>query len=750
MKKQMKIISKYIIVVFLFLIIINFQIFAKNREYGDLYYEIDVPNTEYFDYNGVSENNTSRVIIDKKGNKILDLLFHEDMVVLKDLYTDEPKLLIKYSSDRELFRISDSHKYNKNYNPIYSYDTENIIERVAPYWWNHEDIYKSIGYDAIDGTKINVYDLNGNDLNIEIQTRKSLYDAIWVFQDFVLYVNLDLTGNEMYCYNLSTKEKKLIGNYEKIDKLDDMYVAYKTNVGPSFSNNSQVGFFTKNMELIKEFSGYEKIDYVKINDKNYYVLTYNKLVINKTKGDMLGQFYDYYNRDNYRRYANFVDSDLNFVFGKDIFIDYERIENEFDYEKVFNDNINNENTIFGPHNTMIDINEINLVIELKNETIYMINDEKGYAICDENRNIIGHYFDKPIYIHNIADEKEKLIFSYALDDVSYFINHGSDEDSEDLYYDNLDLDALNKYNENYEYKIYETNILRQYFYIKDNKVENLKNIDDMVLVALNIDGFYFYHKIYGNNGFTYLRKNRNDLSIYEDKIYDLDGNVYNLNEKVGLSYSTKIYKINNKYYIIPMSTLAVYLDPEYCVYDLYGNEALDEGHYIIVDGNLIRNENNKTLYLYDENFKKNKEIDIKESNVEIRHNFIVLYNRYSKIDKVVYDKNFNIVSNINSLPYNFLNLKQSNKSNVMSNENKLLQNNEIEFKIEEYSILKNDDNKYFLRDHVNKKNILRNYKYLSFFNEKYIYYQYGFKYGLMDYNGNKFCEFSIFDTISDD
>lgn len=86
----------------------------------------------------------------------------------------------------------------------------------------------------------------------------------------------------------------------------------------------------------------------------------------------------------------------------------------------------------------------------------------------------------------------------------------------------------------------------------------------------------------------------------------------------------------------------------------------------------------------------------------------------------------------------------------MSNENKLLQNNEIEFKIEEYSVLKNDDNKYFLRDHVNKKNILRNYKYLSFFNEKYIYYQYGFKYGLMDYNGNKFCEFSIFDTISDD
>lgn len=753
MKKIFRKIKKYNCFVFtiIFLIIISSNIFAKGAEYGDMYYAITVPNSQTDEWLGEIGVQESRVLIGKKGNKICSLLPNEKAEILKDLYSDEPKLLIKYSTYRNLFNISTATekatiKKAINYNPIYNYASENLIEMYAPYWWYHEDIYKATGYGAEIGTKVKVYDLNGNDLNIEFQTIKEYVDAIWTFDNIVLYVNHNENGDEMYYFNLSTKEKKKLGNYEMIDKYQDKIVAYKTNINeePLKYNKSSVGFFTEKMELIKEFNGYEKIDYVKVNEKNYYVLTYNKLVLNKRKGDKLANdYFDNYRLDECRRYANFVDENLNFVFGKDIFIDYEGIENDFDYEKVFNENVANNNIIFGPHNRLIEINDINLIIELKDETIYMICDEKGYAICDENKNIIGDYFDRPIFIHNISDKKEKLIFSYELDDVSYFIQYWNDE-YEDLYFDGLDIEELKKTTHNYECEIYETKLGRQYFYIKNNKIEYLKNIEDMVLVALNLDGFYFYHQIYGNNALTYLRKSKNDLGIYKNKIYDLDGNVYDLNGKMTLEYITNIYKINNKYVICPMSSVQYRFDYDFEVYDFYGDKILDQSKYIFYDGKLMQENGGKNLYLYDEDFKISKQIDISNSNVEFKYSSIILTNRKTKEQKV-YDINFNEIKDTNLLPYNFINRKNAVKSNVVSNNNKIIGPITIEIKPRGYEIGTNADKKYYLKDSKNNKMLLENYRYLDFFSDKYIEYQYGFKFGLMDYSLNKFCEFSIFD-----
>ena len=190
-------IKKYLYSVILFLLLIQCKVFSNGSEYADLYYEITVPESKTDDYFGDWRYYNSRVLIDKKGNIILNLLFNEEAEILKDLYTDEPKLLIKFSSYRNLYNASGINNINinvRNYNPIYKYEGENLIEKDAPYWWYHEDIYKYDGYDAKIGTKIKVYDLNGNDLNIEFQTLKEMPEAIWVFGDIVLYVNHDFDG----------------------------------------------------------------------------------------------------------------------------------------------------------------------------------------------------------------------------------------------------------------------------------------------------------------------------------------------------------------------------------------------------------------------------------------------------------------------------------------------------------------------------------------------------------------------------
>lgn len=155
-------------------------------------------------------------------------------------------------------------------------------------------------------------------------------------------------------------------------------------------------------------------------------------------------------------------------------------------------------------------------------------------------------------------------------------------------------------------------------------------------------------------------------------------------------------------------------------------------------------KNEKILYLYDEDFKISKQIDISNSIVEIKYGSIILTERKSK-ERKVYDINFNEIKDTNSLPYNFLNRKNTVKSNIVSNSNGIIGQSDIKSKLSGYEIGTNADKKYYLKDSNNNKMLLENYRYLDFFDDKYIEYQYGFKFGLMDYSLNKFCEFSIFD-----
>ena len=40
---------------------------------------------------------------------------------------------------------------------------------------------------------------------------------------------------------------------------------------------------------------------------------------------------------------------------------------------------------------------VELIIEIDDENLYIVSDKKGFYICDKDNNIIGNVFDKHIY-----------------------------------------------------------------------------------------------------------------------------------------------------------------------------------------------------------------------------------------------------------------------------------------------------------------------------------------------------------------
>ena len=736
--------SLIVFIIFILLIFVKNNIFAEGYTYNDLYYEIVVdgigPAPDFYEGRG------KRVIIDKNGNKILNLNSEDQMAVMKDLYTDEPKLLVKISNMRNSSQKKKKNEFY-NYDPIYEVyndNRENIIEKSAPYWWYHEDMYKNNLYGILKATKVRLYDLDGNDTGIEFEVDygENISSKIFILDNIVLYIAHNFIDRELYYYNLQTKEKRFLGNYSVIDMYNDMIIASSQGLNVAKSN---VGFFTKDMKLVKNFNGYEKIDYINIDNKKYYVLTYNKPVISNINETSLK---DFYISTKYIRYANFIDENLEFVFSKDIFIDYEDVQYNFDYEKFFYEEQKKDNISFGPHNTLININEINCIIELLDEKLYMISDEKGYAICDENKKIIGEYFENPIYIHNVANAKEKLIFSYLTDDISYFIHdyeyYDGDNEYKDIFY--KDVDVLIKKDSINEITVHEKKLTRQYFHIKNDKIVYLNNVEDMVLVPLNIDGFYFYHKIYGNNGFQYLRQNKNDLEIYKKRIFDLDGNVYILN--IDINYRTRILKTDNKYYIFPLTGMADLYDYERELFDFFGNRVLGIGQYITLYGNLLK-VSDKEIYLYNSDLEVIKEINIgKDETINFKYEYII-YDDYRTKKQNVYDKNLDEILDTSLLPYNFFNLKLATSMYRINKNDTAVFSNGIELKNDSYKIKKNNNGKYDLINNDTGEKVLSDYKNIEFFNEKYAIYTYGFKFGLIGYDGKKLCEYSIFDFLDD-
>ena len=558
----------------------------------------------------------------------------------------------------------------------------------------------------------------------------------------------------MYLYNFNNKKNKKIGNYRVLDLYDNKIILYSARDfynGVETIDKSNVSIYDMNMNLIKTFDGYTKIDYAKINNEEYFVLSYNKRVKNK-------------NNDEVVRFVNFVDKNLNIVFDKDILVDYESIDYDFDYNKVFNDNkLEKENSIIGPHEKLLNMENVQLIIELDNENLYIVSDNKGFYICDEDNIIIGDVFDKHIYLCNYANTRDKLIFSYRTDEVSYF---------KEVYYNNdeiLYLSSLNFVKD----EIMEANIIYDHFCIVNNNLLYLPKIADMVIVPLDYDGLYGYYEISGSNLYQYAKKFKSDIyKNFENKIFDLEGNL--ITDKVIVTYQANLYKIDDKYFI-DNHNVDSYLVKDN-LYDFEGKalfdfekDRIDETSYHELDNYLvvgcreyIDKKWKNVLKIYDKDLNIVKEInEIKDTRyvIESDENYVyILYEYYNGdyFEADIYDKDFNFIKTAKGIEEikNIKNIKKT--KNINGDKDLIIYKNErkVEMPIvwrKRYTFFVNDKrNRYSLYDQEKEAYLFKDYKYLGVYNEKYLIYQYGFKYGLMDLEGNRLCELSVFDNFEDD
>ena len=564
----------------------------------------------------------------------------------------------------------------------------------------------------------------------------------------------------MYLYNINTKVNKKIGNYRTLDLYDNKIILYSARDfynGVSTADIQNISFYDLNMNLIKTFEGYSKIDYTKMNNEEYYVLTYNKRVKNKKDNEVI-------------RFANFLDKNLNIVFNKDIFVDYERIDYDFDYNKIFNEyKLKNENLSFGPHDNLLDMKNVELIIELDYENLYIVSDKKGFYICDKDSIIIGDVFDKHIYLCNYANTRDKLIFSYRTDEISYFKDYRSGDnvyDFNELKEKSLYIDTENINSED----IIKVNIIYDFFCINQNKFVFLPKIDDTVIVPLRFDGLYAYYDISGNNGYKFIKKSKKDnYKNFINKIYDLDGNV--VTDKVPVYYKANLYKIEDKYFIdtdngVSYSTgISLYdfngnilFEDYYEKYDELSYQQLDK--YLFVSGYEQIDKKWKSFYrIYDKDLNIIKEInDIKYTYYGIKsdENFVYIEYRYNNGDffeTEIYDKNFKFIKTVKDR-VEIKNIKKTKKINGDRDLVIYKTKREVEMPIEwrkRYTFFTNNKKtRYSLYDQEKKEYIFKDYKYLDVYNEKYLRYVYGFKYGLMDLEENKLCELSIFDGVTDD
>ena len=741
------------IIFFILVFIFNVKLSNSFAEvtYGEYFYEIQKPSSSI------------NSIISTDGKFILQLDdYLQDAYVINDLKTGKPRLFLKIT--KGYYRNFDKNiEKTKYYNPIYKLEEPNLIENIDNIWWKHykEQYTENI---KITKNKYEIFDINGNKLFKEFYYEGDYsLDKIIVFDDNIFYVVEENDEEVMYLYNINTKMNKKIGNYRTLDLYEDKIILYSARDfynGVETADIQNISFYDLNMNQIKTFEGYSKIDYTKINNEEYYVLTYNKRVKNK-------------NNDEVIRFANFLDKYLNIVFNKDIFVDYERIDYDFDYKKVFNDNkLKNENIIIGPHDNLLNMKNVELIIELDDENLYIVSDKKGFYICDKDNIIIGDVFDKHIYLCNYASERDKLIFSYRTDEISYFKDYWNNDKMRDyynlseesfLYIDNEDINSDD---------ILKVNIIYDFFCINQNKFVFLPKIDDMVIVPLRFDGLYAYYEISGNGGYKYIKKSKSDnYKNFKHKIFDLDGNI--VTDKVPVYYQANLYKIEDKYFIDDHDGMSYTVEDN--LYDFEGNallgfekDGIDETSYHELDNYLvvgcreyIDKKGKNVLKIYDKDFNLIKEIkDIKYTQIRIKsdENYVYRdyngdYNRDMGWGFDVYDKDFNFVKEIKSINE----IKGINKTKHINGDRDLViykTERKVEMPIDwrkRYTFFVNDKrNRYSLYDQEKKEYLFKDYKYLDVYNEKYLIYQYGFKYGLMDLEGNRLCELSIFDGVTDD
>lgn len=184
------------------------------------------------------------------------------------------------------------------------------------------------------------------------------------------------------------------------------------------------------------------------------------------------------------------------------------------------------------------------------------------------------------------------------------------------------------------------------------------------------------------------------------------------------------------------------------IYDEQGLFYVDESKLYDFNCNIVKTFENTKLDRYD----KNKKFYFSDgTDAE--------FNKKEKFN--LYDENFNIlkssISNVDFYSLKNYIMIEDEVSTKLYDEN-LVFKKDLEMKASIY--MKSDNKKYYsFMDNITKRmgvmdnnfNVLvKGLKKADYLNDNYFTFQNGFKYGLMDYNGNVLVSYSIFDTLNED
>ena len=580
------------------------------------------------------------------------------------------------------------------------------------------------------------------------------------------------TGEILYIYkkyetagNLEVKEEKI---YYGDPDSEDYYIDYKEGIKNKIKfddiyidkNLKNVSNIFNNKEVIATFD-----EIIIFNDATYYDRNLNQYKeINEIKNDFSNEnkiFNNLYSENTFKNYIFFSARDdsygtvYTYFFDKNMNL-IKKITN-YEFRNFYHDKNNNLYLLFNkiysdnknPLAQKIFINEKFDILDIDDyekdnkNTIYF-NNGIFYNVgknINKNDNInnklfknINNNFDK--YISEKINLKTDNINLTTTLNNGVIINDFVCENS--LLIDIDDKKFYFFYYLNIGY-IYDENGIRRKI-IDGLDFKSFKKVGNFIVGLYDKDQY-----IYDIN-FKFIKKCYNVKSLFGGKYYylgynnskkkgsiDYQGFIYDEkieNELTGFG-GTYVKEFDNKYLVIANGLngkITVY-DDDFKIINQFDGNKFDYEPYIISNNIYYMMWNNKNGFLVSSDFKKiffkninlvhQKSVNFDGEKVDLENKIFIrtISNKY-----IVLDENLNEICSFDDYVSEFNN---------------------------KYIIVFNDEKLYDLYD-MNKNKILSNFKYIGDLEDEYFTFQNGFYYGLMDYNMNVICKYSIFNNFDNE
>ena len=704
----------------------------------------------------VNPQNKSKMYIDENGKILVKSVGNNSNVeIIKDLFTGEPLYFVEYYT--KVGEIEEN-PYSEWSDEWYKWEEEN---RDMSSFGARLHIYQN----AIKPSN-KYFDLNGKEVFKEINGRqiKAAFDDYLIFEDGTFY-NI-LFGEEIT--NIEIEKDvgdKIVSGNVMVSSFYDYIVMYVFSAKSEHYGN--IYFYDKNCAFIKKIEQYQTIEEMyehktykwydidlKDNNNQKYLLLENRNIDNYAKFD---SSYSY----------NVVDKDLNVLLTEDV--DY--------FEKLnINGNIIYNTNYVDEKENLKEIKRKKIPTSLSEDGTKFIINMSSLGLNDIIWEDIT-YLKLEGYTINILGEDARVeLIEFNGNKYLYVSKDYSEHFICDLYGNRLvNIEGYPSGSDFGAYKIYSINDEKIVFIARDNIVvydDNFKlllnfeddyttgEIPDEVISSSNvteirkiINGEYYLFK-FGKNIQLLFDKNFKTMrgTNYKTRsvryIDDLEGII---SKEIGEKYILTYEKTNNKYNKVNLKIydknlkLVKYFEQVNNIIDF---KIDNKYYYYIVDWNQGINN----LDIYNDNFKLVTNKDEKYNNIyNMADNGEEWSEGESEMDRLIELNKYAVIYNDNMLKYVDKEFKTVLQIKINNNLTPKYLSDKYVI-IEKYDEGKWQDNSSYTYDLyiVGENKKLTDYKFIGNIKDDHFTFLNGFYYGLMDYDFNILCQYSIFDSFDTD